>query len=155
MSGIFDARKENNVQCHSPVATSWHDAPIHILLVDDQEVNLMFVASLLQNMGYSLEVAVDGKEAVSKWDIYNFDLIIMDINMPIINGIEATWIIRNHEKDRGDYTPIIAFSADFDKEDSGEFLSLGFDGFVRKPLILQDLLQEINRCIQFRRPKQV
>jgi two-component system CheB/CheR fusion protein len=154
MSGIFNARKENNVQCHSPVSTSWQDAPIHILLVDDQEVNLTLAASILQNMGYSLDVAVNGKEAVSKWEKGSFDLIIMDINMPIINGIEATWIIRNHEKDSGDYTPIIAFSADFVKEDSGEFSSLGFDGFVRKPLILQDLLQEINLCIQFKRLKQ-
>lgn len=154
MSGIFSSRKENNVQCHSPVSNSWQNAPIHILLADDQEANRMLVTSILQKMGCSLEVAENGKEAVSKWEKGSFDLILMDINMPIIDGIEATWIIRNHEKDTGDYTPIIAFSADFVKEDLVEFSSLGFDGFVRKPLILLDLLQEINLCIQFKRLKQ-
>ncbi|MDR3581354.1 MAG: response regulator [Oryzomonas sp.] len=153
MSSSFDAINEDNTQCHYPFSASENGAPLRILLVDDQELNRTLVASMLKDMGYSLEVSENGKEAVSKWENGSFDLILMDINMPIIDGIEAPWIIRNHEKDRGDYTPIIAFSADFDKEDSGEYSSLGFDGFVRKPLILPTLIQEINRCIPLRRPK--
>jgi CheY-like chemotaxis protein len=151
MLSTLDAREENNARNGFNVSVGGKDAPKHILIADDEEPNRLVIVSILRSMGYHPEVARNGKEAVHKWEIGNFDLILMDINMPLVDGIEATWIIRNHEKDNGDHTPIIAYTADASKEDPSVFSSLGFDGFVRKPLDLKTLTGEIQRCIQLKR----
>jgi two-component system CheB/CheR fusion protein len=128
-------------------------AALRILIADDQEVNRLTATIVLQSSGYSVDVAENGKEAVIKWDHGSFDLILMDINMPLINGIEATWIIRDHERDSGGYTPIIAYSADVSKGDPEVLSCHGFDGFLRKPSDLDTMLQEIERCIRLKRPR--
>lgn len=152
MSHGIEAIAEKSAPTNRAIFLDHKDAPPHILIADDNETSRSALASVLHDMGCRLEVAENGKEAVGSWERSNFDLILMDVDMPFVNGFEATWIIRDFEKDRGDYTPIIACSADRPIEDIGEFISVGFDGFVRRPLLLYTLQQEIERCMQLKRP---
>jgi CheY-like chemotaxis protein len=152
MSSTSDTRNEETVRSGFSGSAAEKEKALRILIVDDQKANREIVISILKNRGYRLDVAENGREAVNRWEHDSFDLILMDIHMPLIDGFEATWIIRHQERDRGDYTPIIACSADYVKECSEEFSGLGFDGFVRKPLILKALLREIRRCVLFKRP---
>jgi CheY-like chemotaxis protein len=152
MYSTLDTRNEATARSGFSGSATKKEKALRIMVVDDQKVNREIVISILTSMGYDLEVAENGREAVNKWENDSFDLILMDIHMPLIDGFEATWIIRNQERDRGDYTPIIACSADYVKECSEELSGLGFDGFIRKPLVLETLLLEIRRCVLFKRP---
>lgn len=151
MTHTTDAALEDSSRSNCAISLKDDEVPPRILIVDDQEINRVVVVRILQSMGYGTAVAENGKEAVDKWEHGGFDLILMDIHMPLIDGIEATWIIRCHEKERGDYTPIIACSAGYAQECPEEFSRLGFDGFVRKPLVFETLLWEIKRSLQLKR----
>lgn len=150
MSSRCDREEKNTSQSHNAISVLEKDAPLRILIADDNKMSRLLVFNLLQNMEYCPEVVGNGREAVHRWEDDDFDLILMDINMPLMDGIEATWTIRNLEKVRGDYTPIIAQSADTSKADPTVFSGLGFDGFVGKPIILETLLEEIERSIQLK-----
>jgi CheY-like chemotaxis protein len=152
---MSDARDDHTTRIDFPVPASEKAAPFSILVADDDEIGRAIVVNVLKGMGYRPEVAENGHEAVHSWERGDFDLILMDIHMPLIDGIEATWIIRSQESDRGDYTPIIAYSADYVTEHFDKLFSLGFDGFVRKPVALELLLREIERCIQLKQTRPV
>lgn len=128
-------------------------AAVRILIADDHAANRQIMVNILQVLGCRLEVVANGREAVHAWERGDFDLILMDIQMPVLDGLEATRIIRNHEEKRGGYTPIIAHSADTSKEGDEVFLSLRFDGFVRKPVVIGTLMREIDRCLQLKRSR--
>jgi CheY-like chemotaxis protein len=123
----------------------------YILVAEDQEINRVILTHLLKRLGYRVIVAQDGKEAVLRWQEGGFDLILMDIHMPVIDGLEATAIIRRLEADQSRYTPIIACTAEFSEAFEGEHICLGFDGLVRKPLDIAMLQSEIERCLPLRR----
>jgi two-component system sensor histidine kinase/response regulator len=147
MSGTVDSNRIRDIYAGEGTA------PLRILIADDQERNRKLAANLLKIIGYCPAVAGNGSEAVNEWEHGDFDLILMDLHMPLVNGIEATCIIRSHERDRGDYTPIIACSADYAQEPPEKYSCLGFDGFVRKPLHFETLRQKIQHCIQLKRPR--
>ncbi len=153
MFSTFDTGNEDTAQSSLPGAAPEEEAAPRILVADDQKINRAIIVNILQDEGYSLETAKNGREVVDKWESGGFDLILMDIHMPLVDGIEATWIIRSHEENKDEYTPIIACSADYAKERPEEFSCLGFDGFVRKPLDFETLLREIRRCLHLKKPR--
>ncbi|MEA3227506.1 MAG: ATP-binding protein [Campylobacterota bacterium] len=121
----------------------------HILIVEDNKTNQMLVKMLIEEFGLTCDIANDGIEAV---DIYNpniHDLILMDENMPNMNGIEAMKVIKEKYKDR--CTPIIALTANAMIGDKDRFLKLGMDGYVAKP-IDEDLLYLILKDYQKIKP---
>ena len=118
--------------------------PLRILLVDDQEINLLYAAKVLERAGHSIVKAVNGREALRKWEDEPFDIILMDVQMPVMDGIEATQAIR--EREREGHIPIIAVTARALSEEREMILSSGFDGYVAKPMDSETLLQEIRRC---------
>lgn len=103
-----------------------------ILIVEDNPTNELVLRRLLEKMGYKVISAGNGKEGVERWESTRFDAIIMDIQMPIMDGIEATKVIRQQE--RGHYTPIIALTANAQKSIEEACFSAGTDAFLTKPV---------------------
>ncbi len=116
----------------------------HILLVEDNETNQMFVGIILENAGLTYEVANNGFEAIEKFEHNNYDLILMDENMPHLGGIAATKEILRIEKQKDQrHTPIISLTANALKGDRKRFLDAGMDGYLTKPVEPQLLLETI------------
>jgi PAS domain S-box-containing protein len=105
-----------------------------ILLAEDNAVNQTLAVRLLEKRGYSVMVASDGRSAVEAYEKLHFDLVLMDIQMPGMDGFEATAAIREKEKLTGGHVPIIAMTAHALKGDQERCLSAGMDGYVSKPI---------------------
>ncbi|RII31159.1 MAG: hypothetical protein CXR30_04975 [Geobacter sp.] len=125
----------------------WDGPALRILLAEDQEINLQFVDTILQKMGHKVITARDGREAVAKWEQETFDIILMDVQMPGMDGIEATRKIRGSEKE-GCKIPIIALTAYAMNGDCEQLLDSGFDGYVSKPMVIKRLTNEMKRLIR-------
>ena len=147
---VTDFRREH--RGGSP-AQAYAGAPLRILLAEDNEINLNLFVELLRHGGHSLEVARDGGEALGHWEKSRFDVILMDVQMPGIDGVEATRIIRGRELENGRHTPIIALTAHAMREDRQKFLDQGFDGYVSKPFKMRTLEEEMRRCMSGPQPE--
>lgn len=114
-----------------------------ILLVEDNLINQKVVVLTLKHLGYNCDVASNGKEAFEMFKMNSYDLIFMDIQMPVIDGLEATRLIRGFEKSLGirNGALIIALTASESAEFGGKYLEVGMDGFIEKPL-RSDLLSK-------------
>lgn len=104
------------------------------LIVEDNQVNAMVLTSFLKKLGVKSEVAVNGKEGVEKHSAGAFDIIFMDVQMPVMNGLEATKEIRVYETDKDTHISIIAVTANAKKNDC---IDAGMDGFIQKPVTLE------------------
>lgn len=118
-----------------------------ILIVEDNEANQVVLNRMCSKMNYRVEIAGNGKSALEilKTDI--FDIILMDIQMPIMDGVEATRIIREGEKKSGQHIPIIALTAYALKGDKEKFLNLGMDDYLSKPVIMENLYESIEKVV--------
>lgn len=114
-----------------------------ILLVEDNSINQLVVVGILENLGINVDIANNGKEAVDKAKIKNYDLILMDIQMPIMDGFEATKKIRNFNKD----IPIIALSAAVLIEDKEKTKQAGMNAHLEKPIDQQKLSNIISQYL--------
>jgi signal transduction histidine kinase/DNA-binding response OmpR family regulator len=119
--------------------------PLRILLAEDNPVNQMVAGRLLQKQGHLVKVASSGLEALAAIEANVFDLVLMDAQMPGMDGFEATRAIREQEKLRGGHVPIIALTAHAMSGDRQRCLSAGMDGYASKPIRAEDLFQEIER----------
>jgi len=119
----------------------------HILVAEDNKTNQMLIKILLDEMGVSYTVADDGEEAVNTFLKEDFDLILMDINMPKMDGIEATKKIRQADV-KHNTIPIIALTANAMKEDVLTYLEAGMDGHVSKPINNSLLAKELLRFLK-------
>nr|WP_268820373.1 7TM diverse intracellular signaling domain-containing protein [Paraglaciecola sp. G1-23] len=117
-----------------------------ILAVDDMEMNLKLLTTWLKNSNLQLTLALSGKDAVAHCKEYEFDLILMDVQMPHMDGLEATKHIRQTPLNLG--TPIIAVTAHAFKEEQDRLLSSGMDDYLPKPINLSDLIDLIKRWCQ-------
>jgi two-component system, sensor histidine kinase and response regulator len=115
----------------------------HVLLVEDNAVNRALAQRLLQRRGFQVTTATDGKQALLLHSSGDFDLILMDVQMPEMDGFQATAEIRKREQLSGRHTPIIALTAHALKEDRDRCLSAGMDAYVTKPIRPDDLFQTI------------
>ncbi|MFQ5742431.1 MAG: histidine kinase N-terminal 7TM domain-containing protein [Acidobacteriota bacterium] len=116
---------------------------LRILLADDNPVNQQMTVLMLEDEGYKVEVAGDGREAIEALRGSEFDLVLMDVQMPEVDGIEATKVIREQEKERGGHLPILALTAHAMKGDRERFLAAGMDGYLSKPFKAEELLEAI------------
>ncbi|MCK5097124.1 MAG: response regulator, partial [Desulfobacteraceae bacterium] len=116
---------------------------LKILLVEDNKLNQLVVKKMLQDESQEIIVANNGKEAVDLFLKEKFDLIFMDIQMPVMDGEEATRIIRDLEKEKGHHTPIVALTANVMKGDRERCLACGVDEYLPKPLKKKNLLKVI------------
>jgi len=116
---------------------------LHILLAEDNVVNQKVATKILGNWGHSVVVASNGREAVDACEKERFDLILMDIQMPELDGFEATQILREKEKDGRRRLPIVAMTAHAMQGDMEKCLAAGMDGYVSKPINRDELFSVI------------
>lgn len=115
----------------------------HVLVAEDVETNQVLVKALLRQMGLKVTIASDGRQAVQKALVQRFDLILMDIQMPKMNGYEAIEAIRKE----GIKTPIVALTAHALREDGQKCIDAGCNGYLSKPLDKRRLAEEISRYL--------
>ena len=127
------------------------DAKEHrILLVEDIEINRMLAENILMEAGFLIESVADGSEAVEvirTKPVWYYDLILMDIQMPVMNGYEATRVIRAMEREDAPHIPIIALSANAREEDKRMSIESGMNSHVAKPFDIAQLISTINHHI--------
>ncbi|KAK3829007.1 MAG: CheY-like superfamily [Benniella sp.] len=121
--------------------------PLHILLAEDNIVNQKLAVRILQKYGHKITIASNGKIAVERFNTGHFDLILMDIQMPIMGGFEATQEIRKLEtlRGKGGRIPIIALITHFMIGDQDRCVAAGMDEYIRKPLRVSELIATINK----------
>ncbi|ATW28659.1 hypothetical protein DCMF_16130 [Candidatus Formimonas warabiya] len=112
--------------------------PLHILLAEDDAINQKVISRMLQEGKHVVEVAGNGKEAIDLFHRRDFDLVLMDIQMPELDGIEATRRIREKEGSAR-HTPIVALTAYALQGDRERFLSMGMDEYIAKPIQMEEL----------------
>jgi CheY-like chemotaxis protein len=120
---------------------------LHILLAEDGLVNQKVAVNLLEQRGHKVTVANNGREALVAFDKEPFDLVLMDVQMPGMDGFEATKIIREREKESGEHIPIIAMTAHAMKGDRESCLEVGMDGYIAKPIRAENLYQTIEATV--------
>jgi signal transduction histidine kinase/CheY-like chemotaxis protein len=121
-------------------------SPLRILLVEDNRVNQKVASALLEKRGHEVVVAENGHAAVSLLDGQPFDLVLMDIEMPEMDGLEATAVIRERERQRGSrHLPILAMTAHARAEDRARCLEAGMDAYLSKPLQVETLYEAVER----------
>jgi len=120
---------------------------LEILLAEDNLVNQKLAVALLAKQGHRVTVAANGQLAVDLSLERHFDLILMDIQMPVLDGLEATAAIRRHEGAAGRRVPIVAMTANAMSGDRERCLAAGMDGYVSKPIRVDELLAAIAACL--------
>jgi CheY-like chemotaxis protein len=125
---------------------------LRLLLAEDNRVNQALALRLLEKMGHHVVLAVNGEEAIEMLRLKPFDLVLMDIQMPVMGGLEATQKIRKGEQSSGAHTPIIAMTAHAMTGDAEKYLLNGMDGYVSKPIQVDILRAEIDRVTKNARP---
>lgn len=146
LASVFNAltRSVNLPTPNLDLVAEPNSKPQRILMVEDTLVNQTLQTILLQRMGYEVSIANNGIEAIEAFSTREFDLILMDIHMPQMGGVEAAEIIRTLEFNQQlKRTPIIAVTANALKGDKERYLALGMDGYVSKPIAVDALRQEI------------
>ena len=121
---------------------------LRILCAEDNTVNLMYLSRILKEWGVTFEAVSNGADAVALWREKDWDVILMDIQMPIMGGIEASRIIRDEEKNRDGRTTIVGLSAFAFESDEREGLEAGMDAYLKKPYSPIELLEVLQRYIK-------
>ncbi|MBI4603830.1 MAG: response regulator, partial [Planctomycetes bacterium] len=118
-----------------------------VLLAEDNAVNQRLAVRFLEKGGHSVVVAATGKDALAALEKQRFDVVLMDMQMPEMDGLEATAEIRGREKSRGGHIPIIAMTANAMKGDKEVCLAGGMDGYISKPVELRALLEALGDLV--------
>jgi CheY-like chemotaxis protein len=125
-------------------------ATLRILVAEDNAVNQKLIVRLLEKRGHSVHVVPNGREAVEILEERAFDLVLMDMQMQVMDGFEATSEIRKREKPGGIHLPIIALTAHAMKGDRERCLNAGMDGYLAKPIHGDALDEILNQYIALR-----
>jgi two-component system sensor histidine kinase/response regulator len=140
------ARENNDLKLITRYSLRESRNKINILVVEDNLVNQKLIVRILQKRSYLEDTANDGNEAVEKMSHNNYDLVLMDIQMPKMDGIEATGLIRKKEKEENArMTPIIALTAHAMKGDKERFLKAGMNSYISKPIKQDQLMETIEK----------
>jgi CheY-like chemotaxis protein/HPt (histidine-containing phosphotransfer) domain-containing protein len=126
---------------------------LKVLLAEDNSFNQKLATEMLQMRGHSVTVAQSGVEVLSKWASDKFDLVLMDVQMPEMDGLEATRRIRQQEKTAGRHIPIIAMTAHAMTGDRDRCLEAGMDDYVSKPIRSSKLFSAVERAIARASPR--
>jgi len=124
-------------------------APLRVLAAEDNATNQQVLTAVMASLGCALEIVPDGAAAVAAWKTGRFDIILMDIHMPVMGGVEAATAIRALERNRGlPRTPIIALTADAMTHQVAEYLAAGMDAHLAKPIEIKRLIDTLHRVSQ-------
>jgi CheY-like chemotaxis protein/nitrogen-specific signal transduction histidine kinase len=139
----MEQSKQDIARLQAHLETAVHGA--HILLAEDNLVNQRVARAVLEKAGHRVIIAGTGQQAVELWEEQRFDLILMDVQMPDMDGFEATAVIRQKEQGSGRHMPIIAMTAHAMSGDKERCLSAGMDNFLSKPFHARTLLDLVSR----------
>jgi CheY-like chemotaxis protein/nitrogen-specific signal transduction histidine kinase/HPt (histidine-containing phosphotransfer) domain-containing protein len=131
-----------------PALTDVGGVGLNILLAEDNIVNQKLAITLLEKWGHYVEVAGNGLEAITKNEQQQFDLILMDVQMPEMGGVEATQLIRERERGTSRHVPIVAMTANAMSEDRQMCLDAGMDEYLSKPLKAEKFAAMIQRFVK-------
>ena len=123
---------------------------LRVLVAEDHPVNQRITVRFLEKLGVACELVSYGAEALDALKKQSFDLVLMDVQMPVMDGLEATLAIRKLEGLRGTHIPIVALTANVLEEHRREAQQAGFDDYLPKPVKLEDLRAKIHRWVQER-----
>jgi CheY-like chemotaxis protein/HPt (histidine-containing phosphotransfer) domain-containing protein len=137
------------------VASSPKRRVLEILLAEDNPVNQLVAIGILSKRGHNVRLAPNGQKALEAFERERFDLVLMDVQMPVMGGFDATAAIRALEKVRGGHIPIMALTARAMKGDRDLCLAAGMDGYLSKPIKPLALIQEVERLTQSNDPAEV
>jgi CheY-like chemotaxis protein len=154
-SELFDAiaialglsRPEDEVEEAAGAEQASRLPPLRILLAEDSLVNQKLAVGLFEKYGHTVVVANHGREAIAALETQDFDLVVMDVQMPEMDGFEATALIRAREKRTGGRVPIIAMTAHVMKGDRERCLEAGMDGYVAKPIRAKQVFDTIGAAL--------
>ena len=144
---VHQVVQEQKTPAAAPTAALWSGPTLKVLLAEDNEINQQFSVALLKKMGHAVELVENGADALSALDKGGFDLVLMDIQMPVMDGERALAGLRLREASTGAHLPAIALTAYALKGDEEKFLAAGFDGYVTKPLEVKKLVVEMQRVL--------
>ncbi len=153
LAKIFEVAYNSNQQSlsetSSPLTTTAQKSccAVDILLVEDKPMNRKLATVLLEEKGWNVTPAYNGRHALEILDSRTFDLVLMDIQMPGMDGLEVTGLIRAGEKETGVHMPIIAMTAHAMQGDREKFLEAGLDGYVAKPINREELYQTVEQAV--------
>ncbi len=121
-----------------------------ILIVEDNEKNMKLARDVLQAKGYATLEAVNGEDGVRLALAHKPDMVLMDIQLPDINGVEAFTLIRANAETA--HIPVVAFTASVTPMDRNRITDAGFDGFIGKPVNLKEFLETVRKTLEGRAP---
>ena len=124
--------------------------PLHVLVAEDCAANQILVVRLLEKRGHTAVVAQDGREALAAFDLRRFDVVLMDVQMPEMNGFEVTAAIRERERITGEHIPIIAMTAYAIRGDRERCLAAGMDRYLPKPIVASRLFEVVEDLVSGR-----
>jgi PAS domain S-box-containing protein len=131
--------------------TSVETTPLRILVVEDNPVNRLLATRLVEKHNHRVTAAANGREALERLESETFDCVLMDVQMPVMDGLEATAAIRLKERETGGFLPVIAMTAHAMAGDLERCLAAGMDGYVTKPVSAADLFATIQNVMQRRK----
>jgi CheY-like chemotaxis protein len=120
---------------------------LSILLAEDNAVSQRLMERMLRRLNHTVTVTGDGLEAFQEYEHGSYDVVLMDVQMPRMDGLETTRKIRELECSRGGHIPIIALTAHALDADRRQCFEAGADAYVTKPVRVEDLLAEMGRCL--------
>jgi CheY-like chemotaxis protein len=125
---------------------------LRVLVAEDNQINQFVFSQILEGMGVSHRIAENGEEAVMLWRKHQPRLVLMDISMPVMNGIDAALEIREAEKGTGTRTPIVAVTAQALNVDMQNCMDAGMDDYITKP-VSPDMIEAIYRRYAAEKPQ--
>ncbi len=151
-ASIAQPPREHGAHTHAPAPQLSHRPPVDhrgalVLVVEDSPVNRVVAVSVLERCGYHVHVVNDGREALQALSMQRYDAVLMDCQMPDVDGYEATAELRRRERDAGYHTPVIAMTAHAMVGDRERCLASGMDDYVSKPVRSQVLAEVLERWI--------
>jgi two-component system, sensor histidine kinase and response regulator len=130
-----------------PAIINQMSGALNILVADDNRINQKVASRLLEKRGHKVTLAANGDEVISLLETRTFDLILMDVQMPVMSGVDATIEIRRREQKAKHHVPIYAMTANAMKGDRERYLSVGMDGYLAKPIQVDELDQLLREIV--------
>ena len=121
--------------------------PLSILVAEDDDINQKMITRMLEKGGHKVTVAGNGNEALDAIEKLRFDIVLMDVQMPGMDGLEVTGILRERERVSGGHIPVIAITAFAFREDMERCLQAGMDGYISKPVRKEELFEAISAAL--------
>lgn len=144
------ATPATSVQFHTPEPLSRAESPLHILVAEDHPINRQLLCMMLTQMGHTYAQAHDGQESLELFTQQRFDLVLLDVMMPVMDGMGALRRMRESRGASHPHTPVIMVTAYALNHDRQRFMDAGADGYVSKPISPLAFQAEINRLVQLK-----